>query len=62
MKKWMKKNTGVYLLMCMLAGALVGLILWAVVSLFALKSVIWLITFMGYGMFLGFLGGFLKAE
>lgn len=59
MEKWIKRNTNLFWIICVILGAVIGLILWSVISLFALKSIVWLLTFVGYGVVIGFIGGYL---
>lgn len=51
------KNS-IFLFWHTMLGMLYGICAWSVVSLFALKSVTWMLCFAGYGaFFFGFLGG-----
>lgn len=59
MYEWIKRNERLFLVICMICGGVIASVMWSVVSLFALKSVVWLVTFTGYGIIIGFIGGYL---
>ena len=53
-------NINLFLFIHTLLGAVYGICAWSVISLFALKSVTWMLCFGGYGaFFVGFVGGIL---
>ena len=48
----------IFLLTNVIAFCVLGLLIWSVVSRFALSTIDWMICFIGYpGFFLGFIGG-----
>lgn len=59
MHEWIKRNERLFLMICMICGGVSGATIWAVVSLFLLKAVVWSVTFLGYGIVIGFIGGYL---
>ena len=55
-----KKNDVVFLILNTVLWAVLGISVWAIISMFTIKEVIWCLVFMGYaGFFIGFLGGFI---
>lgn len=61
-KNWKiyNKHT-IFLGVLMLLAGIIGFCIWLIVSLFTLKTVDWMICFIGYSMVLAFLIGYLFA-
>ena len=57
-----KKYEYLFLLINTLAWYVIGFAVWMFVSLFALKGIEWMVTFVGYfGLIPGFIGGVIEA-
>ena len=57
-----RKYEYLFLLFNTLAWCVIGFAVWTFVSLFALKDIEWMVTFVGYfGLIPGFIGGVIEA-
>lgn len=57
----MFENYKLYLLIRVVGCAVIGALIWSIISIFALKGVTWLMVFAGYSAFFpGFLCGIVK--